>query len=712
MVPGSERVLIEDWCQQFPSHSTGDLAFGPDGALYASAGDGASFNYVDHGQTGNPCGDPMGGTGTLDNEGGALRAQDIRTTGDPTGLDGTVIRIEPGTLANLPSGAPALTSNASRIVAAGMRNPFRLTVRPGTDEVWLGDVGWGTWEEIDRIQPGAPVENFGWPCYEGTSTPYTGFSLCMGMTPIHVPPRYAYRHGGDMVAAAGPDAQPAGRCPNGGSAIAGLAFASSAGDLPDRYDGALFFADNTRGCIAAMLAGTDGLPDPARTELLATGATGVVDLKVGPDRNLYWADLFGGVHRVEYAVGNRAPTARIVATPTSGVAPLQVSFDGTGSTDPDPGDAIASYAWDLDGDGAYDDSTASSPAFTYTEAGTYIARLRVTDGHGLPSAPATVTITAGNSPPVPTIDTPAPTLRWKVGDPIQFSGHATDQQDGDLAAARLQWSLVLHHCATATDCHQHPIQTFDGVAGGAFSAPDHQYPAWLELRLEATDSDGLSATRTVRVDPRTVNLTFASNPSGLQLSVGDTASTTTFARTVIVGSTNSLAAPLSQTLGGAAYGFQSWSDGGAAQHDIAAPAVATTYTATYAATTCAAGQYRAEYFPNQTLSGAPRTVRCEAAIDNNWGSGSPAGTGVGPDRFSARWRQTRSFTSGRYRFTATADDGVRVWVDNTLLIDRWRDQSATSYSANRTLSGGSHVIRMEYYENGGLAVARLSFRRL
>ncbi|HZM42341.1 MAG TPA: PQQ-dependent sugar dehydrogenase, partial [Acidimicrobiales bacterium] len=58
MVPGSERVVIQDWCQQFPSHSVGDLAFGPDGALYVGGGDGASFNYLDHGQTGNPCGDP------------------------------------------------------------------------------------------------------------------------------------------------------------------------------------------------------------------------------------------------------------------------------------------------------------------------------------------------------------------------------------------------------------------------------------------------------------------------------------------------------------------------------------------------------------------------------------------------------------------------------------------------------------------------------
>ena len=72
MMAGSERVIIEDWCQQFTRHSIGDLAFGPDGALDVSGGDGASFNYVDHGQTGKPCGDPMGGAGSSDDESGAF----------------------------------------------------------------------------------------------------------------------------------------------------------------------------------------------------------------------------------------------------------------------------------------------------------------------------------------------------------------------------------------------------------------------------------------------------------------------------------------------------------------------------------------------------------------------------------------------------------------------------------------------------------------
>ncbi|MFI5026953.1 MAG: PQQ-dependent sugar dehydrogenase, partial [Solirubrobacterales bacterium] len=83
----SSQTLIEDqWCQQFPSHSIGSMAFDSQGRLYVSAGDGASFSSSDWGQFGiprNPCGDPPGGVGAIltppTAEGGALRSQDLRT---------------------------------------------------------------------------------------------------------------------------------------------------------------------------------------------------------------------------------------------------------------------------------------------------------------------------------------------------------------------------------------------------------------------------------------------------------------------------------------------------------------------------------------------------------------------------------------------------------------------------------------------------------
>jgi glucose/arabinose dehydrogenase/PKD repeat protein len=705
MVAGSERVLVEDWCQQFPSHSIGDLAFGRDGALYVSGGDGASFNYVDHGQTGNPCGDPMGSAGVSDDQGGALRSQDRRTAGDPVSLDGTVIRIAASTLASLPSGTPALTSNANRIVATGMRNPFRITTRPGTSEVWLGDVGWGTWEEINRIRPGGAVENFGWPCYEGDGQQPgyrdANLAICSNLAASQVTrPVYRWEHGGPLAGTG---------CVGTGSAAAGVAFSDPAGNYPAAYDNGLFFADYTRSCIGVIPAGAGGLPDPAQAQVFATDAFGIVELEIGPDKNLWWADLGGHVHRVSYTSGNQPPVARISANPTSGPVPLAVSFDGRGSSDPDAGDTIASWSWDLDGDGTFGDATGPTATRTYTTPGTYTAKLRVTDSRGLASEVASVTITAGNSPPTAVIDTPAPTRSWKVGDTIGFSGHASDPQDGTLAATRLSWSLILHHCATPTDCHTHAVQDFNGVASGSFSAPDHEYPAWIELRLTATDSGGLADTTSVRLDPQTVDLTFRSDPTGLRLTVGSSASTTPFTRTVIVGSRNTIAAPLTQALNGTSYEFVSWSDGGAAQHDVIAPATPATYTATYqpAPAGCTSGQWKASYFANQTLSGAAAGERCEAAVDYDWGLGGPTGVGVGPDNFSARWVKTQTFTAGTHTFTATADDGIRVYLDGTLVIDQWKDQSATTYTASRQVTAGSHEVKVEYYENGGDAVAKV-----
>jgi hypothetical protein len=207
----------------------------------------------------------------------------------------------------------------------------------------------------------------------------------------------------------------------------------------------------------------------------------------------------------------------------------------------------------------------------------------VTDDQGA-SDTTSATITAGNTAPTAIIDTPASSLTWRVGDPIAFSGRATDVQDGTLPASALQWTLNLHHCFTPTDCHTHALQTFNGVSSGSFTAPDHAYPCWLELVLTATDSGGLASTTSVRLDPRTVVLTFRTNPGGLNLTnmvVNEAPRATPFSVTVVVGSANSVSAPSPQVFNKSTYNFVSWSDGGPQSHTITAPSANTTYTATY-----------------------------------------------------------------------------------------------------------------------------------
>jgi PA14 domain len=123
---------------------------------------------------------------------------------------------------------------------------------------------------------------------------------------------------------------------------------------------------------------------------------------------------------------------------------------------------------------------------------------------------------------------------------------------------------------------------------------------------------------------------------------------------------------------------------------------------------CPSGQFRAEYFANQTLAGSPTLTRCEAAINNDWGTGGPGG-GVPVNNFSARWTGTFNFVAGDATFTTTADDGIRLWVDNQILIDNWVDQSATTKTATKTMTAGAHDIRVEYYENCCDAVAKASW---
>jgi hypothetical protein len=207
----------------------------------------------------------------------------------------------------------------------------------------------------------------------------------------------------------------------------------------------------------------------------------------------------------------------------------------------------------------------------------------VTDPQGATGLASQV-ITVGNTAPTAVIDAPSGTTTWQVGQTIPFSGHATDAQDGTLPASALTWEAIMHHCSTPTDCHTHSIQTFSGVTSGSFTAPDHAYPCWIELKLTATDSSGLTSSSSVRLNPRTVNLTFKTNPAGLKLTnlaVNATAQPTPFTTTVVVNSANSVSAPSPQLLNRSTYVFSRWSDGGGQSHTIVAPATATTYVAYY-----------------------------------------------------------------------------------------------------------------------------------
>lgn len=595
----AEKELVLGWCQQFISHSVGDLQFDSQGYLYASGGDGAKASTTDHGQFGwpkkNQCGDPPGGIGgTMEPpsaEGGALRTQDLRTpnplglTTDPTGLNGSIIRVDPETGEGVP-GNPlfgSLDANERRIVAYGFRNPFRFAIDE-TDEIYVSNVGWTEWEEIDRftVDPGEPW-NSGWPCYEGPEVNVAyqnlGTNLCAGLyaEPDVVDPAiYNYSFGGPLF--------PGDPCTTEqGAAITGITtYRDDA--FPPAFDGALFFADSVRECIYLMLPGEDGNPDPTTTTIFASdaGFYPAIDLEVGPDGDLYYLNLFtasegGTVRRVSYNPG--APDADLTATPTFGAAdPLEVELDASGSTDPD-GENLT-YDWDLDGDGVFETLNGGAERTEDISGPDSVQiRVRVKDEGGATNV-AKVLVHPGNTPPVPQIAEPLADLEWKVGQKIDFAGSASDPQDGVLPDEDLHWRVRLHHCRDIGDCHAHPLQVLPSLEEGSFTAPDHEYPAYLEIILTATDSKGLSAVDTVEIQPRTVDLQIASNPSGLTLSAGVKSAVAPFTVTAIEGSDVGLSAPLTQVLSGETYNWTGWSQGGSNVQNVTATK-STTFTAHY-----------------------------------------------------------------------------------------------------------------------------------
>lgn len=269
------------------SHSIGTVAFGPDGMLYVGNGDASDFSNAD----------PR-----------SLRSIDVNS------LAGKIIRIDPDTGRGLPdnphwNGDP--NSNASRVYVSGLRNPYRFSFGGGS--LWIGDVGQGDWEEVNR---GAPGASFGWPCFEGgaagTAAPNPGFSsstaciayVASGTT---APPTWSYPH-----------------LAGGAAIVVGDIYAGSS--WPAEFHGALIVGDFVEQSLRAVrVNGTPITTTPLATGILAS------DAEFGPDGHLYISGLATGiVQRIRYAPGERLPGS--IRVTTSPPVPAMVTIDGAERT--------------------------------------------------------------------------------------------------------------------------------------------------------------------------------------------------------------------------------------------------------------------------------------------------------------------------------------------------------------------------------------------
>lgn len=547
-----ETIMAEGWCQQYSSHSIGDLHFGPDGNLYVSGGDGASFVFADFGQEGNPCSDPP-------NEGGALRSQDLLTMSDPVGLNGTILRIDPIT-GTAPLDNPLIGGDPSDdlIIAFGLRNPFRFMFKPNSTSIWICDVGWQTTEELNIIPDATDglVENFGWPCYEGTSqqSGYASNPMCQSLyaNPNVTYPVYAYEHGPSHVVG----------CEPLGASITGIAFC----DVPEfGFEGYVFLCDSSRNCIWTHEILPNGL-GPAQS--FAGDYLTPIELQFGPDGNLYVISVYGG--NIAKIIHRTGPVAQIDASMTFGSTPLNISFDASESTDPTQ--SALTYEWDWESDGIWDAIGVVS-SHTFTTDGLYNVTLRVTNTQNQ-SDTAEIYVAAGNNAPQAIIDSPSPAHLWFVGEPLTVIGHGTDIEDGDLSASQITWSVDLLHCdeTNPTQCHRHPYAGSSNSNSISFNCPDHEFPAALRIDMSVTDSGSgilpLTSTTTMIIYPMTNILTLDATYPDLLLTFNARTVTSPYIKEVIHGSTSSISAISPQNDLNYDYSFIGWSDFGPQTHNI------------------------------------------------------------------------------------------------------------------------------------------------
>jgi LysM repeat protein len=121
------------------------------------------------------------------------------------------------------------------------------------------------------------------------------------------------------------------------------------------------------------------------------------------------------------------------------------------------------------------------------------------------------------------------------------------------------------------------------------------------------------------------------------------------------------------------------------------------------------GAWTCNFYNNTSLSGNPAATRQYHALDFDWGLNAPT-SGVTADYFSARCEGDFWFAGGTFTFTAATDDGMRVWVDDHLILDQWRVQGVSYYAVDAGVGEGNHRLKVEYFENTGRAVLKLRWQ--
>lgn len=557
------------------NHNGGAMHFGTDNLLYISVGENA-----------NPA-----NSQTLNNLLGKVLRIDVSQVapGDPLN---NVAKLIPASNPFTPGHTSVASGINQAIYALGLRNPFTFGVDPATGATFISDVGQNTWEEINRLVAGA---NYGWNNAEGffNGTP-------SGLGPgTYMNPLMSYNHN---------NASPT--TITGIAIIGGVAYEPPPGatnPFPSSFNGKYFFADlgggfnhdhsqNLGQWIRVFDPASPGsLANPDTSQNFASSAANsIVGLVQAPDGGIYYLSAGSGGGEVLKISFNGTPQPPTITqqpanqTVTQGnAATFMVTASGTGTL---------SYQWQRNngaGGSFVNISGATSTTLTVSNVqpadnGAQFRVIVTNTGGSVTSNVATLAVTANHAPVgTITINSGLRNGNFDAGTPIGFTLSATDQEDGTEPASRFTYKVEF-----VTSLNSIPggevrpfVPLTSGVASASFT-PATTGPYTLtdilyRITFTVSDANGLASTVVRDVAPNTVTITEQSNPTGLQLLVDGQSQTAPTSFASVVGFVRVLNAPTTQVLSGVTYNFGSWSDGGAAQHNVTTPTTNVTFTATY-----------------------------------------------------------------------------------------------------------------------------------
>lgn len=658
-VPGSEVILYAFDPSPASVHNAGDIVFGADGKIYVGTGD----------------------------KGRAFTVQTMETD------LGKVIRINKD--GSIPSDNPFYQTNTGKyraIYALGLRNPFSMIMQPETGRLFFCDVGSAVWEEINEILPG---KNYGYPEIEGlrsTQPAPTNYQ----------DPFYFYDH-------------------QTGCAVVGAAFLPINNTIfPSDYNGKFFFGDYCKGFIKML-----NPQNPAEVTSFATGISRPVAIAISPNAEFYYlarAGIGGGsvedntesengsLWRIIYT-GSDAPF--VYAQPQGD---LRVEGELITLKTSALGKAPLSYQWQKDGVDIPASNTTLLNITSLTLADSNTAyRCIVSNSYGQDTSETAIVRVTSNQRPILEITAPATSFRYKAGTYIAFSGNAQDPETGDLPASVTSWKIDFHHAD-----HSHPVMTpMYNIISDSIYVPtvgEVDDDVWYQLFYTAKDPAGLSKTAFRNVFPQKTPVEVHCDEAKIAVNADGILGNTPYFFNSVAGLERSLHVPSFIDEGDSVLIFQHWDNGlELPLRPFVTPDTGTVVTkVTYSRAAKSNGWgLLGEYYhaaPGTWDFLEPLLVsRIDSMVNFEWLEGSPEPGQVPNENFAVRWTgQVVPYNTDTLTFYTATDDGARLWVNDSLLIDFWQPQGGTEHAGALYLEGGKkYRIRFEFLELGGVATAKL-----